>query len=349
MKGVQLEQLDNDYNLLSDSLDAVDAHLESVAEDETALRLKLAEDMKKVEDAKKQDNMRERMTRYQRQMAWAQVEEQERGEQDARKKIEDQQKKIAIHEQNFAKADEVYQVTLRALEAAQKQLEEVGAELPPLEEQHENAKEALGQKDKELAELQAEQRGVKLQLENAKTRSKKLQDSVNEERQRLEAADGGSQARMMQEIEVAEGALAEARQKFEEHPGAKEQLDRNRTTADIKLRDAREALKRKQDEVDTQSQRFNTLRNQQPRPLSAYHNSIHNLLRAIEHETRWRTKPVGPLGEHIRLLKPEWSSIIETVLGGTLNAFVVDNKADQTLLSSIMKRVQWQVHRINAW
>lgn len=349
MKGVQLEQLDHDYNLLGDSLDQVDAHLESVAEDEAALRQAFEEAWKKVEEAKKHENLREKINRYQRQMAWAQVEEQERHEADARKKVEEQEKKIAIKKPFFAKADEMYQAACQAVETAQEKLEEVRAALPPLEEQQSNAKDMLGQKEKELVELQTEQRDVKSSLDSTKKRSRKLQDSVNEERQRLEAADGGSQARMMQDIEEAEVALAEAQKKFEEHPDAKEELDRSRTTADLKLRDAKEALKRKQDEIDSQNQRLTNLRSQQPRPLSAYHNSVHTVIRAIDTETRWRTKPVGPLGEHIRLLKPEWSSIIETMLGNNLNGFVVDNKADQTLLSGIMKRAGWQVQHIHAW
>ena len=95
MKGIQLEQLDHDYTLLSDSLDGVDAHLESLLEDENALKAKVDQAEKKLKQCDRQENLRDKMTQSQRQMAWAQVEEQERNEEQARHKVEEVEAKIA--------------------------------------------------------------------------------------------------------------------------------------------------------------------------------------------------------------------------------------------------------------
>lgn len=65
------------------------------------------------------------------------------------------------------------------------------------------------------------------------------------------------------------------------------------------------------------------------------------LTSAIRQDDGFIQKPVGPLGSHVRLLKPLWSSILEKSFGAALNSFIVTSKQDQSRLSSLMKRVGW--------
>ncbi|KAI9881144.1 MAG: Structural maintenance of chromosomes protein 6, partial [Watsoniomyces obsoletus] len=62
------------------------------------------------------------------------------------------------------------------------------------------------------------------------------------------------------------------------------------------------------------------------------------LLKAIQQERRFQASPVGPIGKHIKLLQPEWSSILEKAFGSTLNGFVVTNKRDQDLMVDLQKK-----------
>ena len=73
----------------------------------------------------------------------------------------------------------------------------------------------------------------------------------------------------------------------------------------------------------------------------AYHGSMPRLLKAIEQDKGFRQRPVGPLGKHLRLLKPKWSSILEKSFGGMLTAFVVTSKEDQDRLSALMRQNNW--------
>ena len=75
--------------------------------------------------------------------------------------------------------------------------------------------------------------------------------------------------------------------------------------------------------------------------MKAYAPQIHAVVRAIQRESRFRDKPVGPMGFHIRLKKPEWASVVETTCGGQLDAFVVTNKQDQSILSELMRKNNW--------
>ena len=73
--------------------------------------------------------------------------------------------------------------------------------------------------------------------------------------------------------------------------------------------------------------------------MAVYGKVMPNLLSKIDEadrQGRWKKKPIGPLGQHIRLLKPDWSSVLETVFGNALNGFLVTNYADKDLLMEQM-------------
>ena len=65
------------------------------------------------------------------------------------------------------------------------------------------------------------------------------------------------------------------------------------------------------------------------------------LLKAIEQDRDFRQRPIGPIGKHLRLTKPKWSSILEKSFGGMLTAFVVTSKEDQGRLSALMRQINW--------
>lgn len=77
VKGVQLEQLDQDYRLIEESVDQIEEKLKSKADDITLLENCRNAARKKLEMSGQQDSLRERLRNIRNQMAWAQVEDQE--------------------------------------------------------------------------------------------------------------------------------------------------------------------------------------------------------------------------------------------------------------------------------
>lgn len=65
------------------------------------------------------------------------------------------------------------------------------------------------------------------------------------------------------------------------------------------------------------------------------------LVSAIKEDQGFLQKPVGPVGQHVRLLKPLWSSVLEKSFGGALSSFIVTSKQDQSRLSALMQKVAW--------
>ena len=78
MKGVQLEQLDQDYQLLEETIDRIESKLVTRGDDIKILEERAAKAAARLALSDKQDTLRSKIKSYGRQMAWAQVEEQER-------------------------------------------------------------------------------------------------------------------------------------------------------------------------------------------------------------------------------------------------------------------------------
>lgn len=78
VKGVQLEQLDQDYRMIEESVDQVEEKLRSKEEDMRVLETRKDTAKKKLEISDQHDSLRERIRVIRNQFAWAQVEEQER-------------------------------------------------------------------------------------------------------------------------------------------------------------------------------------------------------------------------------------------------------------------------------
>ena len=73
----------------------------------------------------------------------------------------------------------------------------------------------------------------------------------------------------------------------------------------------------------------------------AYPPNMSRLLNAIRQDDGFQQRPVGPVANHVRLLKPLWSSILEKSFGGALDSFIVTSKDDQLRLSGLMQKVGW--------
>lgn len=184
-------------------------------------------------------------------------------------------------------------------------------------------------------------RSIREHLVAATKRVEKTTKEIEVEKKRLDDVNGGAHARRAQELEDARLQATEAKTEFENHREARAALDTDLHTAQEEARDLFRPIEMKKNEIKQCEETLRSLQRDQGQHMAAFSERMPLLLRAIRDENRFREKPVGPVGNHIRLLKPEWSSILEKALGSTLSSFIVASIQDQALLSDVMKRVNW--------
>lgn len=78
VKGVQLEQLDHDYRLIEESVDQIEEKLNGRRDDLKILENRKDRAQRRLEMSDQHQSLRDKIRNLRSQMAWAQVEEQER-------------------------------------------------------------------------------------------------------------------------------------------------------------------------------------------------------------------------------------------------------------------------------
>ena len=172
---------------------------------------------------------------------------------------------------------------------------------------------------------------------------RKAKTDIQEENRRLGNIDGGNHARRLAEIEAKKVDAVSAKRQYQEHESRLGTLEEVKRNAEKLHEDSQGPVAHRKSEVRNCDERLQGLIRDRGQHQGAYPASMPRLLRAIEQDRTFRQAPVGPIGNHVRLLNPVWSSILEKSFGGVLNSFVVTSKEDQNRLSIVMQQVGWCV------
>ncbi|KAI5283469.1 Structural maintenance of chromosomes protein 6 [Ascosphaera aggregata] len=184
-------------------------------------------------------------------------------------------------------------------------------------------------------------RSIREAIKELDSSIEKLDRSIDGEKERLRELDNGRSTRLQQEIEekqhLAKELSVQLRDAQETMRELREAVDKAQRAADEK----KQPLSKQKNEVDQAEARLNHLKRYKNQQRSGFSARMPDLLRAIDREVgTFSMRPVGPLGNHVRLLKPKWSSILEQTFGGALSSFVVTSKHDMNILQKMMQRTQ---------
>lgn len=140
MKGTQLEHLDGDYRQMEQSVDAMDQNLFQMLKDLEFLE----EEMQKAKSllllSKKHDTLRAKIKAFSDQMAWAQVEEQERDVANFDKELQKADEIIAEAERKVVEAGVEFDRSDRVYQEVNDSVTELTAEIAPVHNEKELVK-----------------------------------------------------------------------------------------------------------------------------------------------------------------------------------------------------------------
>lgn len=109
VRGVQLEQLDQDYRIVEENLDNTDTKLVQKEEDVRILRNRMEKAKQRLAISDKHESIRGKIRDYRRQLAWSQVEELERLRDEFDVEIRNADQKITDAEEEALKLCEDYE------------------------------------------------------------------------------------------------------------------------------------------------------------------------------------------------------------------------------------------------
>ncbi|KAI9743277.1 MAG: Structural maintenance of chromosomes protein 6 [Claussenomyces sp. TS43310] len=339
VKGVQLEQLDNDYQLLGDTANAMEAKLDITSNNVKVLKTAMIAAAEKARVVKQHDGLRLAADQYGRQMAWAQVEEEEQRLLDREKLVAEAQAEIERKERDAEVKGQEYQQIHEHFKCAEEALNELTETLGPLKEEELVTKANFDAATQELQNSHLEHRQIREYLNAAKGKAKAVQKDIDTELQRIENSNGGVHAQRLTELAVAQQKVTEAKASLVESEGQSPQLEEQHQAATEEYKRSIAQVETRRKEVHACEAQLQALSRGTDRVMAGFDPKMPRLLTMIREDTGFREKPVGPVGLHIRLLKPVWSTILERSIGSLLNGFIVTSKADQQRLSGLLRRL----------
>ncbi|KAF8436427.1 P-loop containing nucleoside triphosphate hydrolase protein [Terfezia claveryi] len=345
IKGVQLEQLHQDYKLLIDSIINTEATLKTKRSHLLLLKKHKEEAEHKLGQCKGQQQLQEKIQQLRHQMAWVQVEDQEKHLDEIAAEIRETEDLIERIQTKIDESEKAFEEVNTARDQAAENLAAESEKLRPIEEEEFQIKEKMDATRQELMKIQSDMRDAVAQVQAQKNRIAVTEVRKSEEERRLRGIDGGSNAQLVSEkegkIRERDHVTAQAQELEAEEIRCQSQL----TTVKESSQNIQRQISGKQDEIQRVRSREQELRIVQSQAMLAYGQNMQNLLRLIDDETRkgnWKEKPIGPLGRHMTLLKQDWSPILETIFGNGLSGFVVTNYDDQSLLRKLMYNNNYQ-------
>lgn len=209
-------------------------------------------------------------------------------------------------------------------------------------------------------ELEAELEQTKEKMKEGKTRMHEQNNQVR--------VTNNTVIRMRTSIENYEREIDEARKKQErdvqaeqrplqdrlaeidqEAADASRELAKCRHSADDaddarrdkaeKLNQTKDLIKQLTEKEDDLRRKLRVLQNTRTNALLSFGEHGPNIQRAIAAESHWKSKPIGPLGLHVKLLPQHrmYADVLESFFSHTLNAYLVESEEDKRLLNQIFR------------
>lgn len=335
-EGVQLEALDNDYKLVSDICDQIESKLEDSKGDLQALKKKSEDAAAKAQLVQEHEGLKQKIRILSRQSAWCQVAAVETKLAERETLVDTAQQEIEKQERVAEEKDDAFKKVDARLEEAKEAEVQLREQLDSLKEEEEEAKGAHDAARKELEKFRTQRDDIKTNIRAGEQKLRGFEADIAGEVKRMEDANGGAQARKEAEIKEAEKAVLDAQAAVTRSDEDGPRFEERKKSAQEALNKVDAALGIKRKDVEAARQRLHELNQNKADVMTGYDPKMVHLIKAVRDEQRFRERPVGPIGLHLKLLKPIWSHTIETVLGHNLNAFVVTSKSDFSLLQSIL-------------
>ncbi|KAK4228164.1 hypothetical protein QBC38DRAFT_389391 [Podospora fimiseda] len=339
IEGVQLQQLDNDYRLIAENIESAMAKIPMQEENLKHAQKQYEKASRMKEDLEGTRKLRDKLNSLRFQLVWAEVALHEGYVREREEKIAVVDAAIADLDQKLAAKNEELKGHEDKIAGYNKNLSELTTEQEAAKEDHEAAKAKFSQLKDETAKIHVSEREARGALKSTENDMKVTEKKIEDTQNKLAEANGGLLTEKRQQLEEEQAKIPEIEKKKEEIQSQKIPLDNKLADAKKALDEVQGALKRKQTEISQVEEQMKDLRGKEISLYAGYDAKMQALLRAIQNETRFESKPLGPLGSLIQLTKPEWGPIVESVLGSNLNGFLVTSSKDAKLLQELINRV----------
>lgn len=259
IKGVQLEQMNQDYDLLSENIDSIERTFANKEENLRLLKQKDREAGERMRLLNKQDETNQQIAELSAQMAWAQVEEQERRLANIQSEIQEVERALAQSQASVEAASIAFDEATQLQTSAEAQECEMRTEIEPLLETVEKAKASQSDAEKELQDQRLEQRKIHDHIQRVRGSEKKAVSDITEEEERLLEASGGAAAARLDHHKSCKTAFEKARNVLAHEKGEVAGHAAREAESKTAWQDCQHSIRAKEDELDASRRRLRSI------------------------------------------------------------------------------------------
>ncbi|OLL22172.1 Structural maintenance of chromosomes protein 6 [Neolecta irregularis DAH-3] len=343
MTGVQLKQLDTDYRLIEESLICTREMLVKKQPHLNILKKKEHEAKLRLKRLESNQNSRDELAKLSNEVMWATVKEFREEDVSLKEHLQELQRKMTTSSSH--RMD-----TKTSLEALQQKISTLDLELRQIDSGFSSRKLEIKILDSkimalrdEMTKVMAEHRAANAAVSNAATKIADLEEDLVSEHKRLKSLDGGRQAQTIVEKERLEELIKTLTQ---EQSGCKhriEELDKLEEAKEEELYTCQRLINEKSSKIKNEQDLIASISKGQKDQLARFGGlAMVELIRDINASRNFKSKPIGPWGSHMKILKKEWTGVIETVIGGNVNAFLVRDFRERDILQKMLSSKTWE-------
>ncbi|KAI8880239.1 P-loop containing nucleoside triphosphate hydrolase protein [Backusella circina FSU 941] len=339
MQGTQLTQLQTDYDEIRESLDTIRTTIKRKKRvlpqlQEAAVRAK-----ERYNDSQAMLHADEEIDALNSELVWAQIIAKEKETKDAEtayleceSKMNESKDIVQEKQDRVNRLDGLIQQTKEEWQAYKDQPDSFAEEKLGLE----NQRRVIGS---ELRGFQEDMDQINSDVKRFNLQKRQHEKKLAEETAKLEASSRvkrdavlAQMDELKQKLEDRKLKVSQCESEVEENESRQKELSAQR----YDLQDKITAINRRLQDIQRQNE---GLEKQKKDSLLAFGDSVPAILKDIDKETRWvKRKPIGPMGKYVQLKYMQYANVLETVLGNTLNAFLVESFEDRKLLAEILRR-----------
>ncbi|CAG8481459.1 1769_t:CDS:10 [Paraglomus brasilianum] len=342
MKGTQLTQLSEDYELIRESIEAIHSIMKRKKELLPELHKEAKDAEMKYKEMQQARELEVTVARLKNEMAWAQVDEIEYQVEEAVRQVERAKLRLPAVEIELTKATADLQEVNEAINGLERQIHEQAEAAQPLQNKKKEIADAIKENRQRLQDIQREEKEINDFIVDKRSTVEQHRAKIEAETRRLELLNRARHEEIVSSLASAETEQASTEARLQAARSQSREASEALEIAHNQKRSVDENIGRVQREVSKEEQGLRQLYDQKRNRLNIYGTAIPAVIEAIKREHRWHKEPVGPLGVYVKLLKPEWGPTLDSVIGQSLGAFGVIDYHDQKLLASIMRKYNCQ-------
>ncbi|KND02887.1 DNA repair protein SMC6 [Spizellomyces punctatus DAOM BR117] len=342
MNGTQLNQLSADYYMINESVSTIEnvlQHKRQVLPEMKSSVKDLETTLKNLEQAK---DLEEHVEHLKKQMAWAQIAEEEQEVEAKRKAAEKAQRKVDLVHTKISDCENALSDIGKEIDNLETQIAHQKQATQPLHEQKQQIVQEIMALRQRLMDFATEEQEMNTTVKTHRRNRDDFRRRIAEETKKTENDSRTTRKQQLTLISERETEKAVLEEKLRQLQLERDRVETAHGEATDRLREAQGRLRRFDADIRSCQERISGLSRQRTDRLAAFGPTMGNVVRMVEEyeqQGRWTgRKPIGPLGLHVKVLQDDFARVIESLLGNTLNSMAVENQEDLLTMQSILDR-----------